>query len=144
MQWDPKATFTPLKSHSLFGLSRATKNLTVQQYNIKNIYHHSPLFFPSGVPITVQWDPKGYFYAIQISQFGLSHYTKNLTDEEPVVITCEDAEEEDALKKWRRSSSSDAKNNIKIVYDEDKGSNVVEFRTSGIHNMQIVYFGGTY
>lgn len=36
-----------------------------------------------GVPLSTQWEPQGYFYPTQIAQFGLSHYSKNLTDPEP-------------------------------------------------------------
>jgi heparosan-N-sulfate-glucuronate 5-epimerase len=31
-----------------------------------------------GVPISIQWGPQGYFYPIQIAQYGLSHYSKQL------------------------------------------------------------------
>ncbi|CAH1985727.1 unnamed protein product [Acanthoscelides obtectus] len=33
-----------------------------------------------GVPVSTQWDSQGYYYPTQIAQFGLSHYSKNLTD----------------------------------------------------------------
>lgn len=36
-----------------------------------------------GVPISTQWEAQGYHYPTQIAQFGLSHYSKNLTDPEP-------------------------------------------------------------
>ena len=86
----------------------------------------------TGVPISVQWDPKGYFYPIQIAQFGLSHYTKNLTDKEPVVTTLEDAEGvvDNIVRKWRSAPSGDVVTNIRVVYDEERLSNVVEFQTS--------------
>lgn len=38
-----------------------------------------------GVPISTQWGPQGYFYPIQIAQYGLSHYSKNLTEKPPDV-----------------------------------------------------------
>lgn len=44
------------------------------------------------VPISVQWESQGYFYATQIAQFGLSHYSKNLTDPEPTRKTLEDGD----------------------------------------------------
>ncbi|VDP94518.1 unnamed protein product [Echinostoma caproni] len=44
-----------------------------------SINHCPPRSRPSeGIPISSQWNPKGYPYAIQIAQFGLSHYTKLL------------------------------------------------------------------
>ncbi|NXS35689.1 GLCE epimerase, partial [Pomatostomus ruficeps] len=38
-----------------------------------------------GVPLSTQWGPQGYFYPIQIAQYGLSHYSKNLTEKPPHV-----------------------------------------------------------
>ncbi|XP_041770824.1 D-glucuronyl C5-epimerase B isoform X1 [Anopheles merus] len=49
-----------------------------------------------GVPISTQWESQGYFYATQIAQFGLSHYSKNLTEPEPRRKTVEDGERETA------------------------------------------------
>ena len=89
------------------------------------------MFNIAGLPVSIQWNHKGYFYAIQIAQFGLTHYTKNLTDPEPVITTYEDAEDDNALRKWRRATTSDALNNINIVYDTTRASKVVEFKTSG-------------
>lgn len=42
----------------------------------------------AGVPISTQWETQGYFYATQIAQFGLSHYSKNLTEPEPWKKVC--------------------------------------------------------
>lgn len=36
-----------------------------------------------GVPLSTQWQTQAYYYPTQIAQFGLSHYSKNLTDPEP-------------------------------------------------------------
>ncbi|KFP83884.1 D-glucuronyl C5-epimerase, partial [Apaloderma vittatum] len=48
-----------------------------------------------GVPLSTQWGPQGYFYPIQIAQYGLSHYSKNLTEKPPHVEVYETAEEKD-------------------------------------------------
>ncbi|KAI5711010.1 hypothetical protein M8J76_012821 [Diaphorina citri] len=45
-----------------------------------------------GVPVTTQWDPNGYYYPTQIAQFGLSHYSKNLTEPEPKRTVLEDGD----------------------------------------------------
>ena len=37
-------------------------------------------FYLTGVPISAQWAQKGYYYPIQIAQYGLSHYSKYLSD----------------------------------------------------------------
>ncbi|XP_009990781.1 PREDICTED: D-glucuronyl C5-epimerase, partial [Tauraco erythrolophus] len=48
-----------------------------------------------GVPLSTQWGPQGYFYPIQIAQYGLSHYSKNLTEKPPHIEVYETAEEKD-------------------------------------------------
>lgn len=45
-----------------------------------------------GVPISTQWESQGYYYPTQIAQFGLSHYSKNLTEPEPHKKTIEDCD----------------------------------------------------
>lgn len=39
-----------------------------------------------GVPVSTQWNPQGHIYPIQVAQFGLSHFSKNLTEKPPIVI----------------------------------------------------------
>jgi heparosan-N-sulfate-glucuronate 5-epimerase len=46
----------------------------------------------TGVPISTQWESHGYYYATQIAQFGLSHYSKNLTEPEPTRKVIEDGD----------------------------------------------------
>ncbi|XP_028814319.1 glucuronic acid epimerase a [Denticeps clupeoides] len=46
-----------------------------------------------GVPISTQWGPQGYFYPIQIAQYGLSHYSKNLTERTPGIEGYDKAED---------------------------------------------------
>ncbi|KAI4567840.1 hypothetical protein MJT46_007638 [Ovis ammon polii x Ovis aries] len=48
-----------------------------------------------GVPLSTQWGPQGYFYPIQIAQYGLSHYSKNLTEKPPHIEVYETAEDRD-------------------------------------------------
>ncbi|ODM97495.1 D-glucuronyl C5-epimerase [Orchesella cincta] len=56
-----------------------------------------------GVPISTQWSSQGYFYPIQIAQFGLSHFSKFLVEGEPHRLMIEDAE--DIRASWRPSVS---------------------------------------
>ena len=42
------------------------------------------------VPVTSQWSSKGHFYPVQICQFGLSHFSKNLTQGKRRVAVIED------------------------------------------------------
>lgn len=47
-----------------------------------------------GVPVSTQWQPQGYFYPTQIAQFGLAHYSKNMTEPEPHQVVVEDGDKE--------------------------------------------------
>ena len=47
------------------------------------------------MPLSTQWGPQGYFYPIQIAQYGLSHYSKNLTEKPPHIEVYETAEDRD-------------------------------------------------
>ncbi|XP_052860948.1 D-glucuronyl C5-epimerase B [Anopheles cruzii] len=58
-----------------------------------------------GVPISTQWESQGYCYATQIAQFGLSHYSKNLTEPEPRRKVVEDGDREMAAWIIPKSSS---------------------------------------
>ena len=43
-----------------------------------------------GVPISTQWEDSGYYYPVQVAQYGLSHFSKNLTEPRPNVRIMED------------------------------------------------------
>lgn len=53
-----------------------------------------------GVPISTQWGPQGYFYPIQIAQYGLSHYSKNLTEKPPDIKIYGLLEEKEGSSPW--------------------------------------------
>lgn len=82
-----------------------------------------------GVPLSTQWGPQGYFYAIQIAQYGLSHYSKNLTERAPHVEVYDTAEEHD-----NRPAPATAATwvvpkgcSLSRVYDKMRASNVRQF-----------------
>lgn len=79
-----------------------------------------------GVPLSTQWGPQGYFYAIQIAQYGLSHYSKNLTERAPHVEVYDTAEERDS-----RASSAPwtvpKGCGLTRVYDKSRYSTVRQF-----------------
>ncbi|XP_043190302.1 D-glucuronyl C5-epimerase B-like isoform X3 [Amphibalanus amphitrite] len=52
-------------------------------YNVEKRDRVKCISGPEGVPVTTQWRPSGFFYVIQIAQFGLSHYSRNLTEPPP-------------------------------------------------------------
>ncbi|RZC42423.1 D-glucuronyl C5-epimerase, partial [Asbolus verrucosus] len=76
-----------------------------------------------GVPISTQWESQGYYYPTQIAQFGLSHYSKNLTEPEPRRKIIEDAEKD--LAKWIIPYPGI----VERVYDKSVGSKVMRFKT---------------
>lgn len=83
----------------------------------------------SGVPISTQWSPKGHFYPIQIAQFGLSHYSKHLTEPKPVVNVLDDGESGDTSQ-WLLP---DRKSQLVMKTDEQFIQNsLIEFDTTGI------------
>jgi heparosan-N-sulfate-glucuronate 5-epimerase len=76
-----------------------------------------------GVPISTQWESQGYYYPTQIAQFGLSHYSKNLTEPEPRRKTIEDGEKE--LAKWIVPYPGV----VERAFDKSVGSKVMKFKT---------------
>ena len=98
----------------------------------------------AGVPLSNQWGHQGYFYPIQIAQYGLSHYSKYVkksakSSRPPIVI--EDAED-GSSSRW--SVTGDAA--VHSVFDADAHSRVIQFQTAG--EMRFISFliarGGQY
>ncbi|CAI5792596.1 D-glucuronyl C5-epimerase isoform X2 [Podarcis lilfordi] len=79
-----------------------------------------------GVPLSTQWGPQGYFYPIQIAQYGLSHYSKNLTEKPPHVEVYETAEEKDQnshTADWTVPKGS----SVTTMLDKSRFTNVKQF-----------------
>ena len=81
----------------------------------------------AGVPISTQWGPQGYFYPIQIAQYGLSHYSKYLATKPPDRIVLEDAEDEQT----NRWILPDDDTSVDNVQDPIRNTRVIEFNTKG-------------
>ncbi|GFS26354.1 D-glucuronyl C5-epimerase [Elysia marginata] len=79
-----------------------------------------------GVPITTQWDSKGYHYPIQVAQYGLSHHAKHLINGEPESLLLEDARSRD-FSKW---VLPDRKSKVNAATDAETEMQVMEFVTS--------------
>ena len=79
-----------------------------------------------GVPISTQWGSQGYYYPIQIAQYGLSHYSKYLLDTTRVMSVLEDGES-GSLGMWQFTSSS-----LRTVFDKERNTNILEFNTHGL------------
>lgn len=80
----------------------------------------------TGVPVSTQWESGGYYYPTQIAQFGLSHYSKNLTEPEPRRKVLEDGERD--IAPWLTNGPAA----ITRAHDVEVNSIVVQFQTAGI------------
>nr|CAG4638290.1 EOG090X0272 [Cyclestheria hislopi] len=74
-----------------------------------------------GVPVSTQWEANGYYYPIQVAQYGLSHYSKNLTEPPPKRRVLENGDSVGA--RWQVPKGS----YVKRANDITLNSNVVEF-----------------
>ncbi|XP_071841356.1 D-glucuronyl C5-epimerase B-like isoform X2 [Apostichopus japonicus] len=97
--------------------------MSFAHYSVENRDRVKYFSGTEGVPISTQWDSQGYFYPIQIAQFGLSHYSKNLTETAPHILVVDDGENRS---KWTQEDSSSSTN---IVYDSVRHTNVIEFKS---------------
>lgn len=73
--YDPRSTFT-----------------TFENYNVEVRERVKCISGVEGVPVSIQWEPRGFFYPTQIAQFGLAHYSKNITEPEPRRRIIDDGE----------------------------------------------------
>ncbi|XP_014662775.1 PREDICTED: D-glucuronyl C5-epimerase-like isoform X2 [Priapulus caudatus] len=102
--------------------------MSFENYNVEIRDRVKCVSGKEGVPITTQWGPQGYFYAIQIAQYGLSHYSKNITDKSPVVVSYMDSASIDsAARQWKLPDKS---SKLSTVRDEELKRSVLEFHTS--------------
>ena len=76
--------------------------------------------------MSTQWGAQGYFYPIQIAQYGLSHYSKFLMEDSPKTTVVEDGEDSTVLK-W----TVDGDGSVKNDFDMETKSRVIEFHASG-------------
>lgn len=77
--------------------------------------------------MSTQWNPHGYYYPTQIAQFGLSHYSKNLTLPPPNIKVLEDGQ---LNPRWSVPDTS----KIQTVFNAQVNSNVVDFFSTGKYN----------
>ncbi|XP_030387198.1 D-glucuronyl C5-epimerase B isoform X2 [Scaptodrosophila lebanonensis] len=77
-----------------------------------------------GVPVSTQWEKRGYFYPTQIAQFALAHYSKNLTEPEPRVHILEDADGNQM--EWTTPKNS----NMTRIWHHKFNTNVVQYETA--------------
>nr|CAG4646858.1 EOG090X0272 [Megafenestra aurita]SVE92256.1 EOG090X0272 [Megafenestra aurita] len=76
-----------------------------------------------GVPVSTQWEASGYYYPVQVAQYGLSHYSKNLSESLPKRKVLEDGNFLSA--KWQVPKGA----YIKRYYENAKSTHVLEFNS---------------
>lgn len=113
-KYDPRGTFT-----------------TFENYNVEVRDRVKCISGIEGVPVSTQWEPKGFFYPTQIAQFGLAHYSKNITEPEPRVKVIDDGEK--VLENW--VVSNDAV--MTREFDTELKAKVIKFSTSGHITSQV-------
>lgn len=94
-----------------------------ENYNVEVRDRVKCISASANVPISTQWESQGYFYATQIAQFGLSHYSKNLTEPEPTRKVLENGETSQS--NWIIPRNSSLNRNISFNY-----TSVVNFNTT--------------
>jgi heparosan-N-sulfate-glucuronate 5-epimerase len=77
----------------------------------------------AGVPISTQWESSGYFYPTQVAQFGLAHFSRNLTEPEPRRRVIEDGSQVKASWNVPRGAS--------ISRVQDETSRILKFSAQG-------------
>lgn len=102
-----------------------------ENYNVEMRDRVKCISAAEGVPLSTQWEVQGYYYPTQIAQFGLAHYSKNLTDPEPRIKIIEDAEKDQS--EWIIPKES----NLTRAYDRRVNSNVIHITTTSHYESAI-------
>ncbi|KAL0105611.1 hypothetical protein PUN28_015837 [Cardiocondyla obscurior] len=97
--------------------------MTFENYNVEVRDRVKCISGTDGVPISTQWESQGYYYPTQIAQFGLSHYSKNLTEPEPHRKIIDDTDK--VKQNWNVPQGSV----MNRVYDKQVNSYVLKFAT---------------
>ncbi|CAG9783465.1 unnamed protein product [Diatraea saccharalis] len=113
-KYDPRGTFT-----------------TFENYNVEVRDRVKCISGIEGVPVSMQWEPRGFFYPTQIAQFGLAHYSKNISEPEPRRRIIDDSEKN--LQNWIVSKDA----YMAREYDSKLQTNVIRFSTSDHATSQV-------
>lgn len=111
----------PAKKYSYKGVF-----MTFESYNVETRDRVKCISAVQGVPVSTQWGPQGYFYPIQIAQFGLSHYSKELV-QKPAQHTVYESGKRSNVVNWKLTSS---RSKVEVIQDKERGS-VVHIATAG-------------
>lgn len=116
----PKANYDP---HGIF--------MYFENYNVDVRDRVKCISAAEGVPVSTQWESQGYFYPTQIAQFGLSHYSKNLTEPEPRRKVVEDGER--TLADWQSPENS----SLTRQFDPTVRTHVLRFSTGSNYDSAV-------
>lgn len=100
--------------------------MSFEHYNVEIRKRVKCITATEGVPLSTQWELSGHFYPIQIAQFGLSHYSKYLSEGEPARSVL--LSQESHLDLWE----SDGKSSIHSTVEETKNTQVFEISTQDV------------
>ncbi|KRY47609.1 D-glucuronyl C5-epimerase, partial [Trichinella britovi] len=70
-------SFSTYRADSVFG--------QFGTYNVAERFRVRCINSKSGVPMSVQWSQRGYYYPVQIGQYGLEHYSRSIIEPMPHV-----------------------------------------------------------
>nr|XP_033775902.1 D-glucuronyl C5-epimerase isoform X3 [Geotrypetes seraphini] len=130
-QYDGYERFEFSQSYSKVYTQRAPYHpdgvfMSFEGYNVEVRERVKCISGVEGVPLSTQWGPQGYFYPIQIAQYGLSHYSKNLTEKPPHVEVYETAED-NGPNDWTVPKGG----SVTSFFDKSRSSNVKQFIVPG-------------
>ncbi|XP_066584314.1 D-glucuronyl C5-epimerase B isoform X2 [Prorops nasuta] len=97
--------------------------MTFENYNVEVRERVKCISGSDGVPISTQWESQGYYYPTQIAQFGLSHYSKNLTEPDPHRKFIEDAD------RYKQNWIIPQGSVVTRIFDKQCNSNVMKYAT---------------
>ncbi|XP_030631730.1 glucuronic acid epimerase a [Chanos chanos] len=97
--------------------------MSFEAYNVEVRERVKCISGVEGVPLSTQWGSQGYFYPIQIAQYGLSHYSKNLTERPPDVKVYGQADE------WNSAWTVPKGCSLTKVQDQVRSTTVHHFGT---------------
>ncbi|KAK3603498.1 hypothetical protein CHS0354_030340 [Potamilus streckersoni] len=97
------------------------KFMSFEHFNVEMRSRVKCITATEGVPMSTQWNQEGYYYPIQIAQYGLSHYSKYLSEGEPDITILTDGSKQ-AIADW--SVPDDCE--VRSVWDKSRGSYVLE------------------
>ncbi|XP_034478535.1 D-glucuronyl C5-epimerase B isoform X2 [Drosophila innubila] len=95
-----------------------------ENYNVEVRDRVKCISAAEGVPVSTQWEKRGYFYPTQIAQFALAHYSKNLTEATPRIHVLEDADGNQM--DWTTPKTS----NMTRIWHHKFNTSIVQFETT--------------